>query len=42
MFFEKCEKISVKQFLSIISKWVGENLIMPSGGGYFVTSRRVF
>ena len=40
--FEKMEKISAKQFFSNISKHVGEYLIMPSGVGYLVTSRKFF
>ena len=40
--YEKREKILTKQFFSNTSKQVGENLIMPNGGGYFVTSRIFF
>ena len=37
---EKSEKFSTKQFFSTVSKQIGENLIMPSDGGYFVTTRK--
>ena len=39
---EKREKIGTKQFFSNISMQAGKNLIMSSGTGYLVTSRKNF
>ena len=36
------EKNCIETFFSKISKQAGENLIIPSGGGYFITSRKTF
>ena len=36
------EKILTKPFFFNISKQVGKNLIVPSGRGYLVTSKKFF
>ena len=40
--FEKRGRILTEQFFFNVSKQVGENLIVPSGWGYHVTSRKFF
>ena len=39
---EKIEKVLIKQLFFKVSEQVGENIIMPSSGGYFVVSRKIF
>ena len=41
-FHKNGNKFEQKTIFSNISKQVGENLIILSGGGYLVTSRKIF